>query len=81
MIDQVLIIRPTEARKKSLLKTTPDGKDHLVYSIKSPTFTTIDYGLTFNLYPNLIGDTSVIVRQDTNTESEILRIPGNRRQK
>ena len=66
------MLRPTEEHKK----------DHFVtFSLKSPTFFSGDYELMFNLNMNFIGNIFVIVIQDKSTESQILKIAGNKHKK
>ncbi|KAI2801425.1 hypothetical protein BLOT_010976 [Blomia tropicalis] len=69
--DRVLVLRPSEESRHD---------HHVTFSLTSPTFTSSDYELEFNVNKNFLGNIFVIVI-DGNTESQILKIVGDRDQK
>ena len=69
-LDRVLVFRPNEKNKN-------DGI--AVYSIKSPSLHSDDYELSFNVNMNFIGNIQIVVQEGT-TESQILKVSGNRYQ-
>lgn len=48
-----------------------------IYSIKSPSVQSGDYELSFNVNMNFAGNIQIVV-QEGNTESQILKVSGNR---
>lgn len=67
--DRVLVVRLTEENQ---------ANNFAEYSLKSPTFETGDYELNFNLNMNFKGYVYVIVVNERNIESQILKIISSR---